>query len=259
MRFIDQPWALFVVSFTVLLVTVESGFRFRQKTAADIDDSVQELIVAARGAISVLLSLLLGFSLAMAAARYDLRRQLVVDEANAIRTTALRAQMLDEPASSRIRQLLPEYVDARLNFAVAGLYGAEMRAALDRTQQLQKELWLAAVAAARQRPSPITSVFAQSLNQAIEVSENRLAALEKRVPAPVWLLLGLLSLLNCLIFGASARRRFWFAMLVSPLMISIVLSLIADVDSPHGGLIRVSQESMDRVRQDLKGGIVRPD
>jgi Protein of unknown function (DUF4239) len=257
MRFIDQPWALFVVSFTVLLVTVESGFRLRQKTAADIDDSVQELIVAARGAISVLLSLLLGFSLAMAAARYDLRRQLVVDEANAIRTTALRAQMLDEPASSRIRQLLPEY--ARLNFAAAGLYGAEMGAALDRTQQLQKELWQEAVAAARQRPSPITSVFAQSLNQAIDVSENRLAALEKRVPAPVWLLLGLLSLFNCLIFGASARRRFWFAMLVSPLMISIVLSLIADVDSPHGGLIRISQESMDRVRQDLKGGIVRPD
>src|SRR5881409_1125099 len=55
---IDQPWALLVVSFTVLLVTVESGFRLRQKTAADIDDSVQELIVAARGAISVLLSLL---------------------------------------------------------------------------------------------------------------------------------------------------------------------------------------------------------
>src|SRR5207245_5305882 len=93
-------------------------------------------------------------------------------------------------------------------FAVAGLYGAEMRAALDRTQQPQKELWQEAVAAARQRPSPITSVFAQSLNQAIDVSENRLAALEKRVPAPVWLLLGLLSLFNCLIFGASARRRF---------------------------------------------------
>ena len=75
MRALDHPWTLFVVSFAVLLLTVESGFRLRQKTSADSDDSVHEQIVAARGAISVLLSLLLGFSLAMAAARYDLRRQ----------------------------------------------------------------------------------------------------------------------------------------------------------------------------------------
>ena len=74
-------------------------------------------------------------------------------------------------------------------------------------------------------------------------------------------MLGLLALINCVIFGCSARWRFWLAMLASPLMISIVLSLLADVDSPHGGLIRFSQQSMDRVRHDLdlKGGITRPE
>ena len=109
--------------------------------------------------------------------------------------------MLSETASGRIRQLLREYVDARLAFAAAGLYEAEMRAALDRTHQLQKDLWQEAMTAARQSPGPITSLFAQSLSGAIDVSENRLAALEKRVPAPVWLMLGLLSLINCVIFG----------------------------------------------------------
>jgi hypothetical protein len=93
----------------------------------------------------------------------------------------------------------------------------------------------------------------QALNDAIDLSEKRLAALETRIPAAIWCMLALIALLTCLLVGYSMRRRFLLVMLVSPLMIAIVMGLIADLDSPRTGLIRVSQQSMERLQMDLKG------
>ncbi len=86
----------------------------------------------------------------------------------------------------------------------------------------------------------------------IDVSEERQAALENRIPGSIWLMLLLISLLTCLTVGYSVRRRFAFSMIVTPLMISIVMALVADLDSPRSGLIRISQQSMQRVQSDLK-------
>ncbi|MBI3661735.1 MAG: hypothetical protein HY234_01605 [Acidobacteria bacterium] len=252
MLVIDHPVWLFVALLIVLLAAVEVGFRLGMRSEARGEDQLHEQLKGARNGLVTLLSLLLGFMLPMSLSRFDLRKHLMIEEAKAIGTTTLRAQMLPEPARSKARDLMREYVEVRLKFFDAGLNGAQLEAANNHAQQLQNELWKQSVTAAQSSPTPITAIFAQSLNQMIDLSEERLAALENRIPGSIWLMLALISLLTCLTVGYSLRRRTSLAMLVTPLAISIVMALAADLDSPRTGVIRIGQQSMERVRTDLQ-------
>ena len=252
MEIVDHPVWLFVTVLIVLLAAVELGFRLGMRSEARGKDLLHEQLKGARNGLVTLVSLLLGFMLPMSLSRFDLRKHLVIEEAKAIGTTSLRAQMLPEPARSKTRDLMREYVGVRLKFFDAGQNNAQLEAANNHTRQLQNELWKQSVTAAQSSPTPITAIFAQSLNQMIDLSEERLAALENRIPGSIWLMLGLISLLTCLTVGYSLRRRTALAMLVSPLAISIVMSLAADLDSPRSGVIRIGQQSIERARVDLQ-------
>jgi hypothetical protein len=76
--------------------------------------------------------------------------------------------------------------------------------------------------------------------------------LENRVPTPIWVMLILISFLTCLTVGMSVRRRFWYVMMISPLMISIVMALIADLNSPRSGFLQTGRASMERLQKDLQ-------
>jgi hypothetical protein len=105
---------------------------------------------------------------------------------------------------------------------------------------------------AQSKPTAVTSLYLQSLNAAIDLSEENQAALENRIPGAIWFALFLIALLACVALGFGLRQRTWFALLIVPMTISIVMALIADLDSPRKGLIRVSRQSMERVQSDLK-------
>jgi hypothetical protein len=189
----------------------------------------------------------------MAVDRFNVRRELMVDEANSVGTTDLRARMLPPAFSEPIRTILREYVDVRLEYGRSGYDDAKFQRTVLRTKELQDQLWRHSVALAREARDPITSIFLQSLNETIDLSEKRLAALENRVPVPVSIMLVVIATLACTVVGATVRRRYWLAMLISPVMIAVAMGFIADLDSPRTGLIRVSQSSMDRLQQDLRG------
>jgi Protein of unknown function (DUF4239) len=245
---IDHPIALFGVLFTALLVVVEVGHRVALQTCVNRDEELHEDIVAARGGIGVLLSLLLAFTLGMVLTRYDSRKQLIVDEANAIGTTRLRAQMLSEPFRSKILALLQRYLDTRISFSEAGLNEEKSKASLSQAKELLDEMWQQTVAVTQQSPTPIASIFVESLNETTDLSERRLAALENRIPGVLWVVLIFMSTLTCLLVGYSLRRNALLVILVWPLMISIVLALNADLDSPRTGLIQIGQQSIERLR-----------
>jgi cytochrome bd-type quinol oxidase subunit 2 len=249
---IDYPWTFCVLLVVVLIGATHAGYWLRRHTTADTDDRVHEQIVAAAAAVGLLLSLLIAFTLSMAVDRFNVRRELMVDEANSVGTTDLRARMLPAAFSEPIRAILLKYVDVRLEYGRSGYDDAKLQRALLRTKELQDQLWRHSVALAREARDPITSIFLQSLNQTIDLSEKRLAALENRVPLPVWIMLVLIATLACTVVGATVRRRYWLAMLISPVMIAVAMGFVADLDSPRTGLIRVSQSSMDRLQQDLR-------
>ena len=249
---LDQPLVVSMILFLFLSLAVEFGFRLAVTTGVVTDDDRREQIAASRDALDILLSLLLGFTLAMALPRYDLRKQLVMDEANAIATTGLRAAMLPEAQRTEVQSLLVQYVDARIQYSRATVATGDFTAAIERSRSLQSALWQSAVEASRQSPTPVTTLFVASLNDTIDLSEKRLTALENRIPPSIWLMLLLIALLTCFTFGYGQRRRFWLVTVVSPLMIAIVMGLIADLDSPRSGFLRPDPRSLERVAHDLK-------
>src|SRR5437762_438142 len=141
MLLFDHPIPLFFVLLFALAVLVEIGHRAGMRMSVDTDSLRHEQLVAARDAIGLLLSLLLGFTLAMAIARFDQRKQLLVDEANSISTTALRARMLPEPLGVKMLGLLREYVDARARFSVARLQGQDLEQSIVKAKDLQDQMW----------------------------------------------------------------------------------------------------------------------
>jgi len=255
-RLLDFPPYMFTAIFLTLLVIVEAGFRLGLRNAVKIDEQGHDQVVETRNEIAVLLSLLLGFTLAMVLPRFDQRKLLVVEEANAIGTTYLRAQMLPEGTRGNTQELLRGYVNSRLDFFAAGLSGERMQTALAHSKQVQSSLWQQAVAMAQQSPTPISALYIQSLNEMIDLDAKRVAALENRIPTTIWLMLMFIAILTCLTVGYSQRRRFLLSTVVPPLMIAIVMSLIADLDTPRSGLITIGQQSMERLQLDMSPNAV---
>ena len=249
---LNHPLLLSVSLFILLTATVDAGFRLATWSGANLDEERREQVASSRDALAILLSLLLGFTLALASPHYEQRKQLVMDEANAVSTSSLRAGMLPEPQRSRIRTLLLQYVQARREYSLASPDKQELASSLQRAKELQSALWQEAEAAARQSPTPFTSLFVASLNETIDLSEKRLTAMENRIPPTVWLLLLSIAVLTCLTFGYHQRKRFWLISLVTPLMIAIAMGLIADLDSPRSGFLRVDLRSLERLSQDLR-------
>jgi len=256
--FLNAPLFLFVLAFAVLLVLVETGFRLGRAEGLDSHDALRQQVRDARDGTILLLSLLLGFTLAMALPRYDERKHLLVDEANDIGTSKLRAGLLPEPYSTRIARLLVDYTNARLAYFEAGDHAKQMQAALERTKQLQQDLWEQARAASQAAPTAITATFIESLNETIDVSESQIASLENRIPQSVWIMIGIIAALAGLASGMAMRQRMLFSMVWMPLMAAVVMSLVADLDSPRGGLIRIGAASIRRLQASLRPTRAKP-
>lgn len=251
MYLLDHPAVLFVVACAVLLAMHEIGFRLRA-LAKDRDEKEWEKQVhETRNQIALLLSLLLGFAMSMALGRFDERKKLVIDEANAIGTAYLRTSMQAEPIKSHAQILLREYVDSRIAIFGADANDGERAGAASRSRQIQDELWAGATSAAQQSQTPIVAIYAQALNEMIDLDSERIAAVLNRIPADIWVLLALLSIMTSLVVGYGQRTRSGLATFVPVLMVAIAISLIADLDSPTNGFIQVNQQSLQSLSADL--------
>jgi hypothetical protein len=249
--FLDHPWLLSLGLFVLLTATVEAGFRLAVLTSPDIDEERRQQIAASRDGLGILLSLLLGFTLAMALPRFDLRKQLVMDEANAIGTTKSSRRCLAGSTAKPGPHTATCICSGKAGVFAGRSGESQLTAAIERIKALQSSLWQQAEESARKSPTPMTALFVASLNDTIDLSEKRLTALENRIPLTIWLTFMFIALLTCLMSGYGQRRRFWLIAVVSPLMIAIVMGLIADLDSPRSGFLRVDLRSLDRLAQDL--------
>ncbi|HEX7391076.1 MAG TPA: hypothetical protein VF286_13275 [Acidiphilium sp.] len=211
-----------------------------------------------QGAVLVLAGLMLGFSFSMALARYEHRRSLVINEANAIGTTYLRAGMLAPNLRDEARTLLRRYVDARLAYLRATSEKRRLAGGVAEAR-LQDALWRNAEQAAAAAPTPVTVGFVTSLNQMIDIEAERVATRHDRLPGAVWLVLIVVTVGASLFTGMLMRGRHRVVLAVLPVMLAVILGLIADLDTPRTGLLTVSQYSMERLAAGLKsGGIPLP-
>ena len=223
-RITSSQWIVFVALVILLVALSELAWRkglaqSRKKSEADKDSGT------VRSAVLALLGLLLGFSFAIASARNEARRELLVEEANSIATTARRAELLPQPHDSNVVQLLREYVPLRIETHREAQFSERFATLRKRAAELHDRLWAEAVAAAAGRPSPITASFISSLNETIDLEGKRIAAKRNHVPGAVWLLL--LCVTSCGLIsyqaGTSGRHSI-LERFVFPVLVAIVIA-----------------------------------
>jgi hypothetical protein len=254
-RIYSSQWIAFA-SLAILLVGLsEVAWRmgFARSKARSEKDSDRATV---RSAVLALLGLLLGFSFAIAAARNEARREHLVQEANAIDTTLRRARLLPEPQAANVAELLREYVPLRINAHREPQFSERFASLRKRSLELHERLWNEAVAAAAQRPTPITASFIASLNETIDLEATRIAAKRNHVPGAVWLLLLCVAAwgiwLTSYEAGAATRHSILERYLF-PLLIAIVIALITDIDTPRGGLIALDERPLLELNDSLNG------
>ena len=204
------------------------------------------------GGMLGLLALLLAFSFSMAVQRYDDRRQLVVQEANAIGTAYLRAQLLDEPHRARLSKLLVDYTDNRIALATAKPDSIQTR--ITENDSLLTDIW-AAVTAARNSAHAhgISTPLLIAFKQVIDLDTERKVARQVRVPQPIMLLLlGFLVMTAAVLGLVLDGIRAWTEGFVLFVLLSLYVSIIVDLNRPTSGNITESQEPMLMLRQSLK-------
>jgi hypothetical protein len=239
----------FAVTVAVVLASIESGFRIGRYRRQRFEDEKEGPVGAMVAATLGLLAFVLAFTFGLAASRFDARRTVVVNEANSIGTTYLRAGLLPDERAARIRPLLRKYVDARLEAARTG----DLTTAQRRSDELQRALWTEAELVGRQYPeSIVVGLFIQALNATIDIHATRMfAVLQGRIPIVLWLALFVVTVLTMAgvgYFCGMSRSRRTPEVLVLAVTFSSILVLVADLDRPLDGLMRVNQQAMIDVR-----------
>ena len=237
-------WGVFVAILIVVLLSVECGYRLGRYRRNRHEQEKETPVGTMVGATLGLLAFILAFTFGLAAARFDTRRQVLLDEANAIGTTYLRAGMLPE-RREEIRALLRNYVDTRLEAVRSGNIAEGMR----ESENIQNDVWTHAIAVGEKNPNSIVvGLFVQSLNDMIDLHAKRVqASLRSRIPGAIWIGLFAVAALSLATMGYHAGMvgtRRSLAILAVALTFSVVIELIADLDRPQEGILKVSQHAL---------------
>ncbi|AFL86501.1 hypothetical protein Terro_0150 [Terriglobus roseus DSM 18391] len=245
------PGLFFVFVLCLLVGATFAGLWIRRRHGDAIERESGSLKTL-EGAVLALLGLLLGFTFSMAVSRYDHRKELEIAEANNLGTLWLRTSLLSESGREAERDLMRRYVPVRINFLAAGTSELLLSRDQQQTSALQAEMWRIASAEATMRRDPETALFFSALNDSIDVTEKRTAALEDRIPTTAWAMLLFLGSVASLIVGTSLQSRSIVLRVVLPVVLAAALALVYDLDSPRSGLIRVQQQSMERLLQGIR-------
>jgi hypothetical protein len=250
-----NEFAFLLVVFLSFLGIAELSFRHGRRHLGRDDDGGRAHVTSLQNAVLALLGLLLGFTFAMGVSRYDARKLLVVEEANAIDTSFLRAQFLPMPQRQEAEKLLKDYVVARIAFHDAGVDPIAVEKTGAAAARIESLLWKMTVALSHDDPHSLpVSLFVESLNAAFDAKEKRRAAFDNHVPDAVIFLLFAVALaaIGFVAYGCglAGRRRFG-SNAVLALLIAMVFTIILDIDRLRRGTTQISQGSIVRLKQTL--------
>ncbi len=236
MSLFDHPIVVFALILVVQAITAYAGDLFRRKARPLREEERSDFDILKTAALT-LLGLIIGFSFAMAVSRYDQRKNLEEAEANAIGTEYLRTDLLPAEDATRVRGLLRRYIDQRVLY-----YQAEDERRVQQidadTAKIQAGLWSAVVNVAKTQPTPPVTLVASGMNDVINSQGYTQAAWWNRIPLTAWILMGIIAISCNLLLGYGEHRTSWF-LFILPFIVSISFYLIADIDSPRAGIIRI--------------------
>lgn len=248
-----MPIFLFTALFLVglLMACIEFGRRIRLRRR---DEKWSSGLGVIDGAVFGLMALLLGFSFSGAVSRFDTRRELIVQETNAIGTAWLRVDLLPDAAQPQIRDDFRTYLDTRLAFYKdLGIDRAKALDELALSEKLQTKIWTESISAAKQTSSPaVLTLVVGALNEMIDITTTRSVALQTHPPMPMYLTLVLLALASSLIAGfgmGDTEKRPWLHTMVFAAALTLTVYTIIDLEFPRLGIIRVDRYDQALVNQ----------
>ena len=247
------PFLICPLAFIALWVAERIGFFFRKRKGRPEEDFSQDYGIVLAATLT-LLGLVIGFTFSMATNRYDQRKDFEEAEANAIGTEYLRAHLLPAADADRVQVLLKQYLEQRVLF-YATSDEAEQRQVDTATAKLQTALWSAVLAPAATQPTPLVALVVAGMNDVLNSQGYTQAAWWNRIPTAAWALMTAIALCSSWLVGYGSRSTGEGAKLfmVLPLVVSIAFMLIADIDAPHHGLIKVHPENLISLAESLRG------
>jgi hypothetical protein len=244
-----HPLLLFAASFFVLALFAWLGVAWRSRYQGP-EPAAREGFNLVIGATLTLLGLLIGFTFSMALGRYDLRKTYEEEEANAIGTEFRRADLLPSAHAAKVRELLIGYLDQRILFYTTK-DKEKLREINNKTGKLQDDLWSAILPQALAQPNAVITLTVAGMNDVFNAQGYTQAAWWNRIPLAAWSLMAAMAFFASTLIGfASGKTR---AIWILPLMISIAFFLIAEIDAPRRGLIRVVPENLRSLSESLHG------
>lgn len=248
----DYPLLIFVLSFILLWISELTGVMLKRRHP--VKEGVREDFAIVQGATLTLLGLLIGFTFSMAITRYEQRKIYEEAEANAIGTEYVRVGLLPAADAANGRELLTKYLDQRLLFYTTRIYSARDEQKLEeinaKTAELQNRLWSVVQIPAGTQPTPVMALAVSGMNDVLNSQGYTQAAWWNRIPLEAWFLLAIIAIGCNLLFGYGAHRMS-ILFIVLPLAVSLSFFLIADIDSPRSGIIRVRPPNLVSLRNSL--------
>ncbi|OKL38827.1 bestrophin-like domain [Pontibacter flavimaris] len=250
----DQNSILIVaILFVLILVAEEGGYRLGKYHQGKTDVDVKAHTNTIQAGMLGLLALILGFTFNMSLQRYNGRSEAVIQEANAISTALMHTRLLPQPFDSLTHRQLQQYVDLRLALSNTDYANVtEQKALTKETKNLQREIWMNAVNAARLDPRPVTTgYFLSALNTMISAYGERNARLQLHVPEVILFMLFIVFIASGALMGYASglgRKRTFIPSAMMSFLISLVVFIIIDLDRPNRGIIKVNQESMRQLK-----------
>jgi hypothetical protein len=232
---------------------MELGRRIGRRRLARDPEVLDAGTGAVDGMVFALLGLLVAFTFSGAASRFDDRRALIVTEANDIGTAYLRIDLLPATAQAPLRDAFHRYVDSRMASYARDNSVEDFNTSFATTQEIQAEIWKLAVDAGRQPDAQPAAnmLLLPAINEMIDITSTRAAALRVHPPWPIFAMLLLTALVCALLAGnAMLRSRYpnWMHIIGFAAITTVTMYVIADLEFPRSGLIQV--DALDHMLQE---------
>lgn len=245
----SRPLVVFVFSLVVLWLSVQIGAKVGTRLRPPREEERDDLGLVISSSLT-LLALIIGFSFSMAVSRYDQRKNYEEEEANAIGTEYVRADMLPAADRAKVKELLTEYLDHRLVFFTTR-DSQELERINGETTRLQDEMWSVVQRDAAAQPTPIIGLVVSGMNDVLNRQGYTQAAWWNRIPIGAWSLMIILAICCSLLVGYGAHQKKGVLFSVLPFLLAIAFFLIADIDSPRRGVIRVRPQNLISLSESL--------
>jgi hypothetical protein len=247
---LNYPFLVLAASLFLFWISARVGASFRSRQR-NVPEDEHEDFTFILGATLTLLGLIIGFTFSMAVTRYDQRKYFEEQEANAIGTEYVRADLLPAADAQRVRALLRSYLDHRiLHYETRN--DQQLRQIDSQTAQLQTEMWSAIVTPTAAQPTPVAALIVAGMNDVLNSQGYTQFAWRNRVPHAAWMLLAIIAVFCNLLVGYVAHGRSFLLFLILPIALSISFFLISDIDSPRGGLIHLYPQNLVSLEESLR-------